>query len=86
MKTVLAATALAIFGLAPAIGAACEYNDDSSASATPPSQVASAPAPATTKAPAPAVAKVVAPNSVKQVAGKVKSPVSDPKLAVGATN
>lgn len=86
MKTVVAATALALFGLAPAIGAACEYNDDSSASAAPPSQMASAPPPATTKAPAPAVAKALAPNSVKQAAGKVKSPASDQKLAVGSTN
>jgi len=83
MKRVLAATALAIFGLVPGMGSACEYNDDSSASVTPSVQLGSAPAPAATKVPAPAVAKTLAPNALKQVAGKVKAPMPDQKLAVG---
>jgi hypothetical protein len=86
MKKVLVATALAVFGLAPAMSAACEYGDDSSASATPPVQLSSAPTPAATKVPAPAVAKTLAPNAVKQVAGKAKTPVPDQKLAVGTAN
>jgi len=86
MKKVLVATALAVFGLAPAMSAACEYSDDSSASATPPVRLGSAPTPAATKVPAPAVAKTIAPNALKQVAGKVKAPVPDQKLAVGTTN
>ena len=80
MKTVLTAIALALFGLAPAIGAACEYNDASSASATPVEQMASASTPAASKVPAPTVAKALTPNAVKPVAVKVK-PVSDEKIA-----
>jgi hypothetical protein len=83
MKRVLVATALAVFGLAPAMSAACEYGDDSSASATPSVQLGSAPAPAATKVPATAVAKTLAPNALKQAAGKVKASVPDQKLAVG---
>src|SRR5881396_291450 len=84
MKKVLAATAVVVFGLAPAIGAACDYSDDSSASATPP-VLASTPAPAATKVPA-AVAKTSTPNALKQVASKAKAPVPDQKVAVGTTN
>jgi len=83
MKKVLAATAVVVFGLAPAIGAACDYSDDSSASATPP-VLASTLAPAATKVPA--VAKTSTPNALKQVASKAKAPVPDQKVAVGTTN
>jgi len=83
MKKVLAATAVVVFGLAPAIGAACDYSDDSSASATPP-VLASTSAPAATKVPA--VAKTSTPNTLKQVASKAKAPVPDQKVAVGTTN
>jgi hypothetical protein len=86
MKKVLVATALALFGLAPAISAACDYNDESSASTTPPEQFASAPKPAATKVPAPAVAKTLAPNAVKPVAAKTKISVPDQKIAAGTTN
>jgi hypothetical protein len=86
MKKMLVATALVVWGLTPAMSAACEYSDDSSASATPPAQLGVAPTPAATKVPAAAVAKTVAPNAVKQVEGKVKAPVPDPKLAAGTTN
>lgn len=86
MKKVLAATVLAVFGLAPAIGAACEYIDDSSASATPPAQWGLAAPPAATKVPAPAVAKALAPNAAKQVVSKAKAPVPNQKLAAGTTN
>ncbi len=84
MKKTLAVAALAVFAFAPAIGAACEYVDDSSASATPPVQWGLTAAPAATKVPAPAVAKVRAPNAVRQV--KAKVPASDQKVAAGTTN
>jgi hypothetical protein len=82
MKTVVTAIALALFGLAPTTGAACEYNDASSASATPVEQMASATAPAASKVPVPTMAKALTPNAVKQVAVKVK-PASDQKVASG---
>jgi hypothetical protein len=86
MKKALAVAALAAFGLSPAVGAACEYNDASSASAAPPVQVGLAQAPAATMVPTPTVAKALAPNAAKQVSGKVKAPVPDQKVAVGAAN
>ncbi len=86
MKRVLAATAMVVFGLAPAIGAACEYNDDSSASVTLPAQLASTPAPAATKVPARTVAKAFAPGATKQVQAPVKASALDQKLAAGTTN
>ena len=85
MRTAVAATALALLALPPTIGAACEYNDASSASATPVEQMASASTPAASKVPAPAIAKALTPNAVKQVTVKVK-PASDQKLASGSTN
>jgi hypothetical protein len=70
MKRALAATALAIFGLVPAIGSACEYNDDSSASAA--AQLGLASPPAASKVPAPRVAKALAPKATKPMADKAK--------------
>ena len=80
MKSILAAAALAI-GLSPGIGMACEYGDETSASTSPPEQVASTPAPAATKMPAPKVAKVT-PSALKPVASKSKA--SDPKVAASS--
>jgi len=80
MKTVVMAIALALFGLAPAVGTACDYYDASSASATPIDEMAAASTPAASKVPAPAVAKAPVPNAVKSAAVKVK-PVSDQKVA-----
>jgi hypothetical protein len=80
MKTVVTTIALALFGLAPAIGTACDYYDASSASATPIDEMAAASTPAASKVPAPTVAKTLAPNTVKPVAVKVK-PASDQKIA-----
>ena len=85
MKRLLAASALGVFGLAPAIGAACDYNDESSASVSPPAQFA-APTPAATKVPAPTVAKTLAPNSVKPVVAKAKPAAPEQKVAAGVTN
>jgi hypothetical protein len=84
MKRALAATAMAAFGLAPAIGTACEYGGDSSASAATPAQLVSAPA--ATKAPAPKVAKAFAPNTAKQPVTEVKAPVPEQKLAAATRN
>jgi hypothetical protein len=87
MKTALAAAALTVFGLSPAIGMACEYNDASSASAAPSVQMGLAQAPAATLVPTATAAKTLAtPNAVKQVPSKLKVPAPDQKLAVGAAN
>jgi len=51
-----------IFGLAPAIGTACEYADESSASATPPAQLASTPPPAATKVPSAKATQALSPQ------------------------
>ncbi len=86
MKRVLAATALAIFGLVPAMGSACEYNDDSSASAAAPAQLGLASPPAASKVPAPMVAKALTPNAAKPRAGNAKLLAPDRKLAVVTNN
>ena len=86
MKRVLAATALAIFGLVPAMGSACEYNDDSSASAAAPAQLGLASPPAASKVPAPTVAKALAPKAANKMADKAKPLAPDRKLAVVTSN
>ena len=86
MKRVLAATALALVGFAPAISTACEYNDASSASAAPPSQLASAPTPAATMVPTQKVANALAPKAVKPTVAKAKASVPDEKLAAVTDN
>ena len=86
MKRMLAATALAAFSLAPAIGVACEDYDATSAAATPASLVAAAPAAAVSKAPATTVAKALAPNANKQATVKAKASAPEQKLAASNTN
>jgi hypothetical protein len=86
MKRILAATAVAAFGLAPVIAFACEDDEAASASATPAVLAASAPAPAASKAPATPVAKSLAPRTTRQAAVKVKAPVTDQKLVAGAAD
>jgi hypothetical protein len=86
MKRVLAATALAIFGLVPAMGSACEYNDDSSASAAAPAQLGLASPPAASKVPAPTVAKALAPKAANKMSDKAKPLAPDRKLAVVTSN
>ncbi len=86
LKIVSTATALALFGLAPAIGSACEYDASTSASAAPPAQLALAPAPAATKVPAPRVVKAPAPTTVKPEVGKMKEPAPVAKLVSVSTN
>ena len=79
MRTVTMAIAVALLGLAPAVGSACDYYDGASASVNP-IEMAAASAPAASKAPAPTVAKAPAQNAVKPVAVKVKR-ASDQKVA-----
>ncbi|HEY4139502.1 MAG TPA: hypothetical protein VGN65_13655 [Casimicrobiaceae bacterium] len=85
MKTAVTAVALALFGLAPAMGAACEYNDASSASANPVEQMASASTPAATKVPTAPVAKAGLQSPAKPAVVKVRQ-ASDPKVAVSSTH
>ena len=56
MKVLLAMTALGLCVIAPGISA-CEYEDATSASATPPAQLGLAPAPSASRAPAANVVK-----------------------------
>ena len=80
MKRILIGTTLALFGLAPTIGSACEYNDVTMASSTPPAQLGlAAPAPAS-KAPAPVVAKAPV-KEARQVGGKAPSSAPQTSLA-----
>jgi hypothetical protein len=82
MKRILVGTALALFGLAPAIGSACEYNDASMASAAPAAQPALATAPAASKAAAPIVAKAPVDKQAKSARdSKTSSPAPDARLA-----
>jgi hypothetical protein len=85
MKRLLAATAIAAFGLAPAIGAACEYMDESSASAQPPARLASMP-PAATKVPQAKATPVLAPKASKQAVAKAKAPAPEQKVAAVVNN
>jgi len=85
MKRILIGTALALFGLAPTIGSACEYNDATSASASVPAQLAMASPPAASKAPAPAVAKAPLFKQAKQTGDKV-SPAPAKTAGVAANN
>ena len=86
MKRVLTATALAIFGLVPAMGSACEYNDDSAASAAPPAQLGLASPPAASKVPAPTAAQALAPKAAKPTADKAKPLAPDRKLTLVNSN
>lgn len=72
MKRTIAVAVLALFGLAPAVGTACEYNQ-AMASSTPAEQLGLAPAPAASKA-APAVANAPVAKAQKQAVGKDKAP------------
>ena len=80
MKTVVAAVALAAFGMVPATGVACEYNDASAA----PVDIGLAPEPDATKVPAPIVAKAPVTAKVKKTADRTKTPAPEQKLAASA--
>src|SRR5262247_4056565 len=64
----------ALLSLAPAFGSACEYDAATSASATPPAQLASAPAPEASRVPAaPGALKAPAPKKApKEATDKTK--------------
>jgi hypothetical protein len=86
MKRILIGTTLALFGLASMIGSACDYNGASSASATPPEQLATASPPQASKAPAPAAAKTPLTKQAKRAGDKATSPPQDVKMARVSTN
>jgi hypothetical protein len=81
MKKLVAVAVLAAFGLAPAVGFACEYNDASMASADPPAQLGLQPAPQASKAPAPTTVAKALPKAQKQAPDKARTPL-DAKMAV----
>lgn len=85
MKRVLAASALALFGLAPVTGSACEYSA-SMATTGAPASLALAPVPEATRVAKTTDAKASAPKTTKQALGKLKEPVPDAKLAMAPTN
>ena len=83
MRKMSAASVLALFGLAPALGSACEYEAATSASATPPAQLASVQTPAASKAPAPSsTLKATAPKNARE-AGCPTRPRSRPQRREG---
>ena len=79
MKRLVAVAVVALFGVAPAVGAACEYNqamdNQAMAASTPAEQLGLAPAPAASKT-APAVAKAPAAKVQKQAVAKDKAPAA----------
>jgi hypothetical protein len=82
MNRVLIATAIIAFGMSPAIGAGCEYADDSWAAASPPEKIGAAPpAPEASTAPASTVAKTTAPKASTSKTAKNKAPAPEPKVA-----
>ena len=89
MKRILIGAALALFGFAPAIGSACEYNDASMASSTPSAQLGLASTPAASKVPAPVVAKAPVVRVARDAGVKTAAPAApDAKVAtvVARTN
>ncbi len=79
LRTKLAAVAgFAVLSLAPAVGSACDYDASTSASATPPAQLASAPAPEASRVPTSMTASSnalkapVQKKTAKQVVDKTK--------------
>ena len=86
MRKVLAATVLALFGLTPALGIACEYEAATSAAATAPAQLASVQAPAATKVPTSSVKAPAARTPPKQASDKSKESAGNAKVAVLSAN
>ena len=85
MKRILVGTALALFGLAPMIGSACEYNDASMASSGPAEKLGLATPPAASTAPAPVVAKAApAVKQQKRASDKATLPAPRTTLAAAA--
>jgi len=83
MKKTAAATALALCGLVPALALACEYDASTSASATPPSQLAATPAPVASRMPVSAVLTAPAAKpTAKQGVTKTREPAANTTVAV----
>ena len=84
MMKMSAAAAVALLGLAPAFGSACEYEAAISASATSPSQLAAAPVPEASRMPTSSALKAPAPKkTAKQPVDKSKdASAGDVKVAV----
>ena len=81
MNRVLIATAIIAFAMVPAIGAACEYADDSWASAAPPEKIgAVTPGPASMVPPA-APAKTATGKVATSTAKKAKAAAPEQKVA-----
>jgi hypothetical protein len=85
MKKTVVLGALAMFGLAPAIGWACSDYDDTSASAAPPAKMAVAPAPAASKMPA-NIVKAAAATPANQAQAKSKTLVPEGKVVATSAN
>jgi hypothetical protein len=86
MKRLLLGTALALFGLVPTIGSACEYQDASMASSAAYAQLGLEKTPPASKASAPVVAKAPVVKQAKRVGDNAPSPAPHAKLAAVATN
>ena len=86
MKRLLAATTIALFGLAPAIGSACEYMDQTSASTTPPERLATTPPPAATKVVSAKATPALTPKAAKPDIVKAKAPAREQKVAAVTSN
>jgi hypothetical protein len=84
MRKILTTTALIVFGVAPTIGVGCEYYDDSSASATPPAQLASKEPVAASKMPT--AAKSLHPAATKTAASKAKTATAIQKVAASTAD
>jgi len=83
MHKLIAATALTLLALAPAVGGACEYMDDAKANA-PSSTLLGAAQPAASRIPASALTQTQTPVK-KQVASKPKTAAPEQKLAAANT-
>jgi len=83
MRKLIATTTLTLLALAPTIGGACEYMDDTKADA-PPSSLLGAAQPEASRIPTPALAQTQTPVK-KQVATKPKTAAPEQKLAAAST-
>ncbi len=84
MKRLIAATALAMFGLAPALATACDYEAMAPASAA--EKLGLAPGPAATKAPSPTVAKAPVSTATRQLAVRDKGLAPPVKLVATSSS
>ena len=81
MKRLVAGMTLALFGLAPIAGFACEYTDASMASSTPEAKLGLAGAAPASKTPAAVVAKAPVAKQVKAATNKAPARTDSTKVA-----